>query len=192
MSQPQAESPTRSRTRQAILAAAMEVWAVDRTASLADIAVKAGVARTTLHRYFPDRADLVTALARHVMQLLEAAIERARPDVGPPLDALRRLAEEHYDLGPILMELYENLALADDADFWERSETVWQEPLDRIFHRMQDDLRPELSLTWLRHSFWSLLYAGWEVARKQSLPRHEVIDSTLLLFTHGALTSERS
>ncbi|WP_434439271.1 hypothetical protein [Lentzea sp. E54] len=53
--------------------------------------------------------------------------------------------------------------------------------------RLGADLRPELSASWLRKSFWSLLYTGWGMPRRQSMPRHEIIDSTMLLFTRGAL-----
>ncbi len=182
-----AESPTRARTRRAILDAAVACWGVDSSASLTDIAERAGVARTTLHRYFPDRGDLLQALARHVMQLVEDAVERARPESGHPLEALRRLAEEHYDLGPILLHLYEVPALSADADFWDWSEAGMQDPLEDLLRRWAPELRPELSVQWLRESFWSLLYAGWGMARRRSLPRHEIIDSTMLLFTQGAL-----
>ncbi len=182
-----AESPTRARTRRAILDAAVDCWGLDSSASLGDIAGRAGVSRTTLHRYFPDRADLLQELARHVGQLVQEAVERARPDSGHPLEALRRLAEEHYDLGPILLHLYEVPAVAEDTDVWSWSEAGTPDPLEDLLTRLAPDLRPELPVSWLRESFWSLLYVGWGMARRQSLPRHEILDSTMLLFTRGAL-----
>ena len=54
----------RGRTRKAILDAAIGVLATDPAASLGQIADAADVGRTTLHRYFPERADLLTALTR--------------------------------------------------------------------------------------------------------------------------------
>ena len=57
------ESATRTRTRQAILAAAVTVFARDPSAALGEVAAAAGVGRTTLHRYFAERSDLLAALA---------------------------------------------------------------------------------------------------------------------------------
>ena len=74
------ESATRTRTRQAILAAAVTVFARDPSASLGEVAAAAGVGRTTLHRYFPERSDLLAALAVHVLEQVAAATERAAPD----------------------------------------------------------------------------------------------------------------
>ena len=50
------EGGPRTRTRRAILEAAMVVLAENGTASLADIASAAEVGRSTLHRYFPERS----------------------------------------------------------------------------------------------------------------------------------------
>ena len=56
------ETGTRGRTRKAILDAAIRVLAADPSASLGQIADAADVGRTTLHRYFPDRAELLAAV----------------------------------------------------------------------------------------------------------------------------------
>ena len=71
------ESATRTRTRQAILAAAVTVFARDPSAALGEVAAAAGVGRTTLHRYFPERSDLLSALVVHVLEQVAAAM-RAR------------------------------------------------------------------------------------------------------------------
>ena len=105
---------SRSRTRRAILDAAMSVLAEHPTASLGDIAAAAKVGRSTLHRYFAERSDLLRALALHVHALSIAAIERAEPDCGPPVEALRRVVECQLDLGPIVPFVYSNPNLAAD------------------------------------------------------------------------------
>ena len=71
----------RGRTRKAILDAAMTVLADNPAAPLADIATAADVGRSTVHRYFPERIDLIRALAVHVHALSSAAIEQADPDL---------------------------------------------------------------------------------------------------------------
>lgn len=57
------QSATRERTRKAILDAAVSVFASKPAATLSEIASAAKVGRTTLHRYFPERSDLVDAVA---------------------------------------------------------------------------------------------------------------------------------
>src|SRR5882757_6373178 len=106
----------RSRTRRAILDAAMSVLAEQPTASLGDIAAAAEVGRSTLHRYFAERSDLLRALALHVHALSNAAIERAEPDCGPPVEALRRVVECQLDLGPIVSFVFYNPNLAADKE----------------------------------------------------------------------------
>ncbi|MDT5073313.1 MAG: TetR/AcrR family transcriptional regulator, repressor for lfrA, partial [Mycobacterium sp.] len=96
----------RSRTRKAILDAAMAVLGDNPGASLGDIASAAEVGRSTLHRYFAERSDLLRALALHVHALSNAAIEHAEPDCGPAEEALRRVVECQLDLGPIVPFVY--------------------------------------------------------------------------------------
>ena len=96
----QVEGGARGRTRKAILDAAMTVLADNPAAPLSDIATAAEVGRSTVHRYFAERIDLIRALALHVHALSNAAIEHGGPDCGPPVEALRRVVECQLDLGP--------------------------------------------------------------------------------------------
>ncbi|MBQ1052796.1 TetR family transcriptional regulator, partial [Micromonospora sp. C51] len=56
------ETGSRARTRQAILQAAIEVLSRNPAASLGEIATAAQVGRTTLHRYFAERSDLLAGV----------------------------------------------------------------------------------------------------------------------------------
>ncbi|MGW7694593.1 TetR/AcrR family transcriptional regulator [Streptomyces asiaticus] len=76
------ESATRTRTRRAILDATVARLSADHAASLADVAEAAGVGRTTVHRYFPERSDLLAAIGADVRDRVEAATARARLDDG--------------------------------------------------------------------------------------------------------------
>jgi AcrR family transcriptional regulator len=61
-----------SDNRSAILRAAADVFALQGfDVTLADIAARAGVSRTTLYRHFPDRASLGLAIFEHHLQDLE-------------------------------------------------------------------------------------------------------------------------
>lgn len=116
MTSPSIESGARERTRRAILDAAMLVLADHPTAALGDIAAAAGVGRSTVHRYYPERTDLLRALARHVHDLSNAAIERADPTSGPVDAALRRVVESQLDLGPIVLFVYYEPSILADPE----------------------------------------------------------------------------
>src|SRR5690349_9658725 len=100
------EGGPRGRTRKAIIDAAMIVLAENPAAALSDVAAAAGVGRSTLHRYFPERADLIRAVALTVHELSNAAIVEAEPECGSPLAALRRVVEGQLELGPIVVYVF--------------------------------------------------------------------------------------
>lgn len=102
--------------RQRILDAAASVLARNPGASLAEVASEAGVGRTTVHRAFPARADLLAALAFDALARAEQAIEQARPTEGSAAAALGRVAAavlplaarfRYLELGPQVWDLPE-------------------------------------------------------------------------------------
>lgn len=167
------ESPTRSRTRRAILDAAVSVLACDPSASLGSVAAAAGVGRTTLHRYFAERTDLLAALKVHTLELVNGATERAALGSGPAVEALGRLAREYFELGDALTLIFSDPALSADWD--EQSSVV------ELVRRGKADgsLDPELSAAWVENLVWALLYAAWALMREQGWARHEVLDQCL-------------
>ena len=97
---------TRSRTRHAILSAAASVLGRDYHANLADIAAAAGVGRTTLHRYFPDRTGLINAAIKDSIEAIEQSVADAAVEQGPPVEAMRRLVAAMAAVGDQLVFLF--------------------------------------------------------------------------------------
>ena len=71
----------------------------DRAATLAEIAEAAGVGRSTLHRHFADREELVAAAVEDSLAALGQAVEDAALDQGPPVEAMRRLVAAMAGVG---------------------------------------------------------------------------------------------
>jgi AcrR family transcriptional regulator len=69
------------RSRQAIIAAAEEIYVKNGDASFAEISVLAGVSQATVYRHFGDRSALSTALMSEGLDRLEAQVESW--EVGP-------------------------------------------------------------------------------------------------------------
>ncbi|WP_233213670.1 TetR/AcrR family transcriptional regulator [Mycobacterium hubeiense] len=179
------ESGTRSRTRKAILDAAMSVLADNPVATLADIAAAAEVGRTTVHRYFPERADLIRALARHVHALSNAAIEAADPTHGPPIDALRRVVEGQLDLGPIVPFIYSEPTVTADPELMAHLDTG-DEKIIEVLARVSagHEATPP---GWTRRVFWALVIAGYQAAKEDGLPKHQIVDAIMTSLTEGSI-----
>jgi TetR/AcrR family transcriptional repressor of lfrA len=186
----QPQSGARERTRKAILDAAMAVLAAQPTAAVADIAAAAGVGRSTVHRYYPERSDLLRALARHVHELSNAAIERADPADGPPEAALRRVVESQLDLGPIVLFVYNEPTILADPELAAYLDTGDETIVD-VLNRASAD-RPEYPPGWARRVFWALVDAGFEAAKQDGTPRHQIVDAIMASLTSSTITLPRS
>ncbi len=73
----------RGRTRRALLAAAARLIATGQTPTTTEVADEAGVSRRTAYRYFPTQDQL----------LVEASLERLRPEVEAAIAAVEAVAE---------------------------------------------------------------------------------------------------
>lgn len=184
----QIETATRNRTRVAILDAAMTLFGADPGAPLSAVATAAGVGRSTLHRYFPERDDLTLALLRHVHAASNAAIAAAHPDLGPPLPALRRVIEGQFELGPILNSTYNDPRVRSDPEL-RRELELGDEAVAAALSRAAG---PERGLPpgWSRRVFWAMLVAGWEAEDLDRVPRPLVIDAIITTLTSGLLTAD--
>lgn len=182
------EGGPRARTRKAILDAAMTVLADNPAAPLTDIATAAEVGRSTLHRYFAERSDLIHALALHVHALSNAAIEEAEPDCGPPIEALRRVVECQLDLGPIALFVYTDSVVTSNAELMTELDTG-----DEVITEMLSKVSTQHATAppgWARRVFWALLHAGYQAAKEDGTPKHRIVDAIMASLTEGSIRSK--
>ncbi|MCX4385513.1 TetR/AcrR family transcriptional regulator [Micromonospora peucetia] len=165
-------SGSRARTRQAIVDAAIEVLGRNPAASLGDIATAADVGRTTLHRYFAERADLLAAVGTEANARLDRATAQARMAEGTGASAVHRLCQEYFDLGSLLSLIFTEPETGAgttgggcDPDFAAMVERG---------HR-DGTIDPELPVDWVQSLIWSQLYAGWSYLAETDASRHEVL-----------------
>ncbi|MGP4018418.1 TetR family transcriptional regulator [Saccharopolyspora sp. 5N708] len=173
------ETAARLRTRRAILDAAVGMLGKDASASLADIAAAAGVGRTTLHRYFPDRSHLLAALSAVAADKITAATADAAPEHGTAPQALDRLCQQLFELGDLLMLVFNDQELVTCG--------TWDEDTDadrtvlRIVERGHDDgtIDPELDGRWIQQVLWAVLYSAWQHTRCNGAPKHAALSMCL-------------
>ncbi|GAB3152007.1 hypothetical protein GCM10027290_42070 [Micromonospora sonneratiae] len=169
------ETGSRARTRQAIIDAAIEVLGQNAAATLGEIAVAADVGRTTLHRYFSERSDLLTAISEEGQRRMNQAAERARLDDGTGAAALRRLCQEYFDLGDLLSLIFNEPQLVTDPAWSDDGEC--DPRFTALVERGHRDgtIDTELPPTWVQSVLWSQLYAGWSYVAETGESRHEVL-----------------
>ncbi|WP_150462307.1 TetR/AcrR family transcriptional regulator [Nesterenkonia ebinurensis] len=148
------------RTRRAVLEAGIEVLASNPSAPLSEIAAKAGVSRSTFHRYFSDRSALKKAAGELAVEAWHTAVERAGLTKGTGLEAYRRLCTELMDSLPALIWWMTQDAPEDHPE---------GEEIDRniaaMLQRGQEDgsIDPQLSIEWISNSVWAMLYAVYYI-----------------------------
>ncbi|HWI22412.1 MAG TPA: TetR/AcrR family transcriptional regulator [Baekduia sp.] len=154
---PQRATGVQAHTQRAIIDAAVRCLAEDFTAPLADIAKKAGVGRTTLHRYFNERNDLLAVISATAVAQSSEATQRARLAEGPALDAIGRFCEEHFEMGEILALVLDQPQLSDTVD-WDNEGP--KEALLELICRGQAEgtIDPKLQPEWAHQVIWTLLY----------------------------------
>ncbi|WP_273653713.1 TetR/AcrR family transcriptional regulator [Cellulomonas fimi] len=176
-------SGARARTRRAIVDAAIRTLAQDAGASLGQIADTADVGRTTLHRYFPERSDLLAAVAEEAGTRLAAVADRARLDDGPGLDAILRACQECLRLGDLLTLVFTGLVPLEDCD----PPDGFTHALDAACARGLADgsLDTRLTAAWVQTTVWASLYAAWSELAQGTTGPHDVVSQLLLTVGKG-------
>ena len=176
----------RARTRGAILRAAATVLAQDRGAPLSAVAEAADVGRSTLHRYFPDREELLAATYREALSEITRVMDEARVGEGPAAEAMRRVVAAHVEAGDWML-----FAFGDPANeaFDEDAGEVDSEPevLTGLVRRGQEEgaFDPDADPAWVVQVLWALLFTGVERAKQGRMSRHAVAPAVVSVLEHG-------
>jgi AcrR family transcriptional regulator len=180
MSSETVASGARARTRRAILDAAVLVLSQNYSASLGDIAASAGIGRTTLHRYFPERGDLLAGLSEHVLERIALATDRAALGDGPAPLALDRLCREYFELGDILMFMFAAEPESVNGNEW-REPTPADAALYRLVERghAEGSIDRIVSPQWVQQILWAMLFAAWQYSREDCVPKHQALEMCL-------------
>lgn len=153
-------SPAARRTRRLIVDAGITVLAERTSATLAEIADAADVSRSTLHRHFTDRNDLLAAIDAECRVRFDRAASAAKLGEGSALDAMDRLAQEYLGMGPVLGLVFADNALID-PDGWDYEDEGGGLTATIASGQREGDLDPELSAEWVETIFWTLLFGAW-------------------------------
>jgi AcrR family transcriptional regulator len=162
------------RTRRAVLDAAARLLGKNSTASLSDVAAAAGVGRTTVHRCFATREELVRALVEDALDQVTEAIASARPDRGPADAALRRVVDAVVPIGVEVRFLTAEPEMFDDPALMSRWYATL-EPISDAVRRGQEDglLRADLPTAWIVDLLAGAIVTAWDSVDEGRLAARE-------------------
>ncbi|WP_433730443.1 TetR/AcrR family transcriptional regulator [Nocardia sp. CA-129566] len=145
------------RTVRAILDAAERVLSENPNATLEQIAEAAGVARTTVHRRFASREELLRTMAVNAWRRIDAAVDAARPETAPPMVAL------HQATANVIEIKYGAAYALDRADETDPEVADLQARVlakcDAALAHAQSDglIAPDADLLWVRRVYLALI-----------------------------------
>lgn len=159
---------------------------------MSEIAKAAEVGRSTLHRYFPDRAALLKGMLEDANHATERTIAEARLDRGTPEEAFERLIAVMFDLGPRVDFLFTEPHL--DEEDWDTKE--WEtahRPVGELFLRGQATgyFDAEIDADWFVRMLWYTIAAAWQAVTEDVLPRHQAVHRVTHTLKGGVLHHER-
>jgi AcrR family transcriptional regulator len=134
-------------------------------ASLAELAAAAGVARTTLHKHYPTRNDLVLAVGHHVIDQCGRAVTEALAQApAEPVERLRRIVAALVPVGAQLAFMFRQPELDADAGTAARQASELDEPIMTAVRaaRAAGHLREDQPEWWTASAIYALIYIAWE------------------------------
>jgi TetR/AcrR family transcriptional regulator, mexCD-oprJ operon repressor len=168
-----------ARNVQRILETATRVLADDRGAGMADVAAAAGLARATLYRHFPTRADLVAAIRSQAYEDAGAAIAACRLEEGSAADALRRLIEGLVAVGDRYRFLQAETRPGEAADqaFKQRENELGQPVLALIRRGQQSgELTADVSPIWVNRTLDGLIRGAMRMVAEEQITARDAAD----------------
>ena len=182
MSVHSAAGPVLRRAARPLLDVAAAVLVADPAASLAEVAEAAGIGRTTLHKHYATRDDLVRAVGHRAIDLWEQAVATLTGDDG----GLRELIAAMIPNGPQLAFLWRTPAFDHDDEIRARK-AVAEERCLAVLKRAQalGVLSASVPDWWLRQSFYALIYTAAESVQAGRLAPRDAPALVLDTFLHG-------
>ncbi|WP_309114493.1 TetR/AcrR family transcriptional regulator [Saccharothrix sp.] len=164
---------------------ATRVLLADPSASLGDVAKAAGIGRTTLHKRYPTRQDLVVALADSALDVVDEAV--ADVDLTRPTrEVLDDLVAKLVPLGPRLEFLLRFPGLEQDPRVAERLDRMDQPFLAFVATgQQQGQLRADLPAWWVLHTFYGVIFTAWEAIAAGRLAPLDAPRLVLTTFLEG-------
>ncbi|WP_062266208.1 TetR/AcrR family transcriptional regulator [Endozoicomonas arenosclerae] len=150
-------------TRKKAMDTAIAVLAKTANASLADIAQASGIGRTTLHRYFPTRDDLIDALALQAIEETNAAVEAFWSEERSAQAVLLEILEAMIPLGDRYHFLYRERASYKNCEIAE-AYMEQRGSIQRLIVRLKQEgvISVTVQNEWAEIVIDNLIWSAWQ------------------------------
>ena len=167
-----------------ILDAAIELLAVQPTASMAEVARASGLVRATVYGHFPSREALIDAITDRAVADARSAFDEARLGEGTATDAVARLADAAWSVASRYMIVSEaTLRTLGVARFRARREVLRTEVRSLVSRgRAAGEFRDDVPLEWTAQVFDSLLFGTYFTVEAGDLPAGDAADELARAF----------
>lgn len=175
-----------------LLDVAAELLVANPSASLAEVAVAAGIGRTTLHKHYATRDELIRAAGHRALDRWEEAIDSVG-EHGDPEQGLRALIDAMLMVGPQLTFLWRTPAF-DHIDEISRRWGAVEERCLAVLLRVQAAglIAADVPSWWLLPACNSLIYSAKECVRTGYLAPRFATDMVLRTLLQGIGTPQTS
>jgi TetR/AcrR family transcriptional regulator, mexCD-oprJ operon repressor len=169
----------REATGREILSAATAVLASRQSASMAEVAAAAGIARATLYRYFPTREALLRALEAAANEEAGRRLAGANLDEVPVEEALARATRALVAVGADFIVLLRERRPPEPG---------FTAPLAALIERGRENgqLRSDVSVATLVESLLALIGACVRTGEAAGMGAEDMSSAALRLFLTGA------
>ncbi len=168
-------------SRDSLLDIAAGVLVTDPAASLGQVAGAVGIGRTTLHKQYATRHDLLVAIAGRALDVSDSAIAAAAGDPAP----LSRLITDLLPYGAHMTFLMQQPEVFADDSIVGRTDAM--APAIAAIVAADGPIRDGLPDWWLVRSLHSLLFAAWDLVQLGWLAPRDAPRYVLSTFTEGVL-----
>ncbi len=163
------------RNVEAILDAAEELLQSQGRAGISALAAQAGVSRVTVYAHFPDWAAVLEAAVERAVRRTMTTLESARPEDGPPAEALDRMLAATWQH----LARYRAMAAAVAARLSPEAVTRTHQPahhtIGALLERGQahGSFRTDLPARWLVTASIALVHACSDEVRAGHIDEHD-------------------
>jgi TetR/AcrR family transcriptional repressor of mexCD-oprJ operon len=165
------------RNLEAILNAAEVVLERGGQPSITAVAAEAGLSRVTVYAHFPTLEELLEAVVERAVTRMAATLDDARPDEGPPLEALERIVEVGWQALDRHAGMANAAAVHLSPAAMERSHAAGYVRIRALIKRGRREgaFRTDLPTEWLATSFFALVHACADDVRSGKLPASKAL-----------------
>jgi AcrR family transcriptional regulator len=176
---------SRRAARPSLLDVAAEVLVADPAASLAEVAAAAGIGRTTLHKHYATRDDLLCAVGHRAIDLWVQAVDTVT-GTDDPDGGLRAAIAAMIPIGPQLAFLwrtpvFDHISELDER--WKAAEARCLAVLKRA--QARGVIAAGVPDWWLLQTFYSIIYVAAESVGSGKLAPLDAPGLVLRTFLHG-------